>query len=97
MFLSRTRFKTKSGKIYEAVLLRESYREGPKVKKRTIANLSHCSKEEIAAIELALAHKHNLSSLTPLKTVAQSRDRFRIDQRRKIGNSSHTPDEGGGM
>lgn len=44
-------------------LLRESYREGGKVKKRTLANISHCSKEEIEAIKLALKHKHNLKSL----------------------------------
>ena len=63
MFISRSKFKTKSGKIYESVLLRESYREDGRVKKRTIANLSHCSEEEIRAIELALAHKHDLSHL----------------------------------
>ncbi len=86
MFLSRTRFKTKSGKIYEAVLLRESYREGPKVKKRTIANLSHCSKEEIAAIELALAHKHNLSSLTPSKPLPnRETDSVSIKEGKSIG------------
>jgi Transposase len=46
------------------VLLRESYRDGKKVKKRTIANLTKCSPQEIAAIELALRHKANLSELT---------------------------------
>ena len=63
MFISRSKFKTKSGKIYESVLLRESYRENGRVKKRTIANLGHCSKQEIKAIELAFAHKHELSNL----------------------------------
>jgi transposase len=53
----------KNKKIYQSVLLRESYREGGKVKKRTIANLSHCKPEEIAAIKLALQHKDNLSEL----------------------------------
>jgi len=51
-------------KSYTRHLLRESYREGKKVKHRTIANLSHCSEEEIAAIRLALRHKKNLSELT---------------------------------
>jgi transposase len=60
MFISRSKFKTKSGKLYESVLLRASYRENGKVKKRTIANLSRCSEAEIRAIELALAHKHDL-------------------------------------
>ncbi|MGA8163994.1 MAG: IS1634 family transposase [Waddliaceae bacterium] len=66
MFISRSKFKTKSGKIYEAVLLRESYRENGRVKKRTIANLSRCSEQEIAAIELALTHKHDLTALGSL-------------------------------
>jgi len=33
--------------------LREGYREGGKVKHRTLANLSHCSDEEIEAIRIA--------------------------------------------
>src|SRR3990170_4554419 len=53
----------KNKKIYQSVLLRESYREDGKVKKRTIANLSYCTPEEIAAIKLALRHKDNLSEL----------------------------------
>jgi hypothetical protein len=36
------------------VLLRESYREGTKVRKRTLANLSHLSAEQIEAIRAAL-------------------------------------------
>jgi transposase len=67
MFISKSKFKTKSGKIYQSVLLRESYRENGKVKKRTIANLTNCSEEEIKAIELAMKYKHNLSNLD-LKT-----------------------------
>ncbi|RMG70188.1 MAG: IS1634 family transposase, partial [Nitrospirae bacterium] len=59
--------KAKHGKkIYNSVLLRESYREGGKVKKRTIANLTHCSKEEIEAIRLALKCKGNLSQLVDI-------------------------------
>ena len=37
----------KGKKIYNSILLRESYKEDGKVKKRTIANLSHCTPEEI--------------------------------------------------
>ena len=55
---------TIKGKTYTRRLLRESYRQGKKVKHRTIANLSQCSDEEIAAISLALRHKKNLSELT---------------------------------
>ena len=59
--------KSKSGKkIYRSILLRESYREGGKVKKRTIANLSNCTPQEIEAIKLALNHKEDLSALGAL-------------------------------
>jgi transposase len=58
---------SKQGKqIYRSTLLRESYRENGKVKKRTIANLSNCSPEEISAIKLALKHKEDLSNLVHL-------------------------------
>ena len=50
----------RKGRSYQRVLLRESYREEGKVKKRTIANLSACSEKEIKAIQLALQHKENL-------------------------------------
>ncbi len=54
---------TSQGK-YTRHLLRESYRENGKVKHRTIANLSRCSKEEIESIRLALKHKNDLYRLT---------------------------------
>lgn len=57
----------KSKKIYHSILLRESYREKGKVKKRTIANLSNCKPEEIAAIRLALKYRDNLSELGSLQ------------------------------
>lgn len=57
----------KGKKIYQSVLLRESYREGGKVRKRTVANLSHCTAQEIAAIEMALRHKDDLSEIGSLK------------------------------
>ena len=63
MHIVRSKFKAKSGKVYETVLLRESYREGNKVKKRTIGNLTNCSEQEVAAIELALKHKGSLPDL----------------------------------
>jgi len=50
-------------RTYTRYLLRESYREGGKVKHRTVANLSQCSPEEIAAIQLALRHKKDLPRL----------------------------------
>lgn len=49
--------KTVKGKEYHQVLLRESYREDGKVKKRTIANLTNKPKEQVAAIVEALKHR----------------------------------------
>ena len=57
---------SKSHGKYTRFLLRENYREDGKVKHRTIANLSHCSVEEIDAIKLALKHKKNLAGLVSL-------------------------------
>ena len=68
MFIARAKWPSKNGKkTYESVWLRESYREGGKVNTRNIANLKHCKPEEIAAIELALKHKNDLSVLVSLK------------------------------
>ena len=58
-----TSYSTQRGKTYCRHLLRESYRDKGKVKHRTLAKLSHCTDEEIAAIKLALKHKGNLSAL----------------------------------
>lgn len=44
-------------------LLRNSYREDGKIKHATLGNISSCSDQEIAAIKLALKHKHNLQDL----------------------------------
>ena len=53
----------RNGKSYTRYLLRQSYREAGKVKHRTLANLSTCSREELEAISLALRHQHNLTPL----------------------------------
>ena len=53
----------RDGNTFRRTLLRESYRENGKVKKRTIANISHCSDEEIEAIKIALKYKNNLPYL----------------------------------
>lgn len=64
MHIVNNRSRYKGGKkIYSSVLLMESYREKGKVKKRTVANLSHCSPQEIAAIKLALKYKDDLTVL----------------------------------
>jgi hypothetical protein len=61
--------KTKSQGKYVCYLLRESYREAGKVKHRTIANLSGCNEQEIAAMRLALRHKDDLARLGSLPDV----------------------------
>ena len=47
-------------KIYKCILLRESFREGGKVKHRTIANLTGRPDDEINALRFALEHKGRL-------------------------------------
>ena len=56
-------------KVYVRHLLRVSYRENGKVKHKTLLNLSICSKEEVAAIKLALKHKGKLASLASLSDI----------------------------
>jgi transposase len=52
-----------NGKKYTRHLLRESFRQDGKVRHRTLANLSHCSDQEVNAIKLALKHKADLQHL----------------------------------
>lgn len=64
MYIARANWPSKDGKkIHQSIWLRESYREGGKVKKRNIANLKNCPPEEILAIELALKYKNDLKQL----------------------------------
>ena len=59
MFIARNTSKHKSGKVYHSILLRESYREGKKVKKRTIANLSAFPEGLINSMEAALKNPNH--------------------------------------
>ncbi len=79
MYVDTSTVRTATGKSYTRHLLRESYREEGKVKHRTIANLSSCTPEEIAAIRLALGHKHHLAKLVNLK------DDLRLEQGLSVG------------
>jgi transposase len=63
MFVDSCTYSTAHGKQYTRHLLRESYRRNGKVAHRTLANLSHCSDEEIQALKLALRHKQDLQQL----------------------------------
>src|SRR6266403_1711272 len=69
MYISRASWPSTNGKSYASIYLRESYREGAHVRKRNIANLTHCDPKEIAAIELALRHKNNLTALASLEQI----------------------------
>jgi transposase len=54
----------RGGRVYTCILLRESFREGGKVKHRTIANLTNRPDDEIAALRFALKHKGKLPDET---------------------------------
>ena len=69
MHVARALWPSSNGKTYESIYLRESFREDGKIKKRNIANLTHCDPAVIAAIELALKHKADLSVLGSLDSV----------------------------
>lgn len=64
-----TSYSSRGGKIYARHLLRNSFRDNGKVRHHTIANLSACSEEEIAAIKLALKYKGDLSHLVDIKEI----------------------------
>src|SRR5260370_8012501 len=69
MYIARATWPSTNGKSYQSIYLRESYRDGTHVRKRNIANLTHCDPKEIAAIELALRHKNDLSALASLEQI----------------------------
>jgi hypothetical protein len=54
---SHQTLKDGTERVYQRHLLRRSYREGGKVRKQTLANLSHLPDEAIAALRLVLAGK----------------------------------------
>lgn len=55
-----------------AVLLRESYREGGKVKNRTLANLSHWPEHKVEALRLALKGTAPVADLSSSLEIARS-------------------------
>jgi hypothetical protein len=78
MHIARASWPSANGRVYESIYLRESYRDGHRVRKRNIANLTHCDPQEIAAIELALQFKGNLAALGSL-------DRIQLRQGLSVG------------
>ena len=71
--------KTANGKTYTSHLIREAYRDKGKTRHRTIANLSRCSDEVIAAIRLALKHQGDLANLGSV------RDDLHVEQGLSVG------------
>jgi hypothetical protein len=69
MHIARASWASANGKVYQSIYLRESYRDGQHVRKRNIANLTHCDPQEVAAIELALQFKGNLAALASLDKI----------------------------
>src|ERR1017187_10221255 len=69
MHVARARWPSSNGKTYESIYLRGFFLQDGKVKKRDIAHLTHCDPAEIAAIEIALKHKGDLSALASLAGV----------------------------
>ena len=69
MYVARASWPSSNGKIYQSIYLRESFRDGDRVRKRNIANLTLCDRKEIAAIELALKFKGDLAALGSLSQV----------------------------
>jgi transposase len=63
MYITKHYSTSSSGTKHRSVLLRESYREGGKVKNRTLANLKNLPDDAIQAIEMALKHKDDLAAL----------------------------------
>ena len=55
MYVDESTITTSSGRSHTRYLLRESYREEGKVKKRTLANISKCPVEEIEILKQALS------------------------------------------
>ena len=72
------------GRHYHTILLRESYREGGKVRNRTIANLTGCKPAEIEAIRYALAHKNELEAIA-LAVGQQAAGCVRLEEGQSVG------------
>lgn len=78
MYIVRNTLKRSSGKVYHSVLLRKSYREGNKVKNKTMANLSNWSEAEILLLEQFLKSKNEVTRIDT--------GNFRLIQGKSIGS-----------
>ena len=62
MFITKTPSRKPSGKVYYTRLLRQSYRENGKVKKRTLANLTDWPESAVTILEQAIRNSRNSKS-----------------------------------
>lgn len=85
MFVAKVRSKGKNGKIYESILLRESFRVGTRVSSRTLAVLTHLPKWLISSIENAIANFKGDTAQDP------SKDASSEEPIRSIANSASSP------
>jgi hypothetical protein len=69
MHVARALWPSANGQVYTSIYLRQSFRDGKHVRKRNIANLTHCDPSEVAAIELALKYKGDLTVLGSLRQI----------------------------
>ena len=81
MHIVQSKF-TVRGKTYVKTLLRTSFREGGKVKKKTIANLTNWPDEDLAAFKFALEHKKDLGAIELNPTV---QDKINISVGKSVG------------
>lgn len=64
MYIEYIKTKTSTGKLsHTAILLRHSFRENGKIKKKTIANLTHVKPETLEAYRLIIKHQKDPSVL----------------------------------
>lgn len=79
MYIDFAKIKSTSGKIHQRILLRESYRENGKVKKKTLANLSVLPLPIINSINSQLGKKSKISdciSIDPAKVIVHAGLKF---------------------
>ena len=89
MYITEVLTKTTTGKVAHCcILLRESYREDGKVKTRTLANLTHCPPDDIAALRWALQHKRAFLSPTDSARVVErlASDTLSAEDRALLGH-----------
>lgn len=79
MYVDTSKIRKENGTVHVRHLLRESHRIDGKVVKKTIANISHLTEQQVEALRLALRHSQELSELVVL-----SRD-LRLEQGPSIG------------